>query len=446
MKKPNQLVGRSRGLPATMSAAGSVKTYAFQVKQRLDLEARRTVAFDVAWYVMRERFCDGGFNNLDWDAIRRKYRPMAARCLGSEEFGVLVNLMLGELNASHMGFGSTGRFRARPGTTSSWSPQTVHLGVRWDGTHRGPGLKIRDVIPKGPASLEKSRLEPGEIVLAIDGEPVSPDADLTTVLNETTDHDYRLRVKNAAGQERTVTLRATTTGSVRRLLYEKRLEDRRKKVDKLSGGTLGYCHIAGMNWSSFERFEAELYAIGYGKDGLVIDVRDNGGGSTTDHLLTVLCQPRHAITVPRRGGPGYPQDRRVYATWQKPIVVLCNQNSYSNAEIFSHAIKELGRGQLVGVQTAGGVISTGGARILDVGFIRTPFRAWFLLDGEDMELNGAMPDHVVWPRPGELPAGIDRQLDKAVAVLLEDVKQWKARPQPKLRYARERKARKARRL
>jgi tricorn protease len=198
-------------------------------------------------------------------------------------------------------------------------------------------------------------------------------------------------------------------------------------------------HIRSMGWSSFQKFEAELYAVGHGKDGLVIDVRNNGGGFTTDHLLTALTQPAHAITVPRGGGEGYPQSRQVYATWSKPVVVLCNQNSFSNAEIFSHAIKNLGRGKLVGVPTAGGVISTGGRRIMDVGSIRMPFRGWFVLKtGEDMELNGAVPDHVLWPEPGQMPAGKDLQLEKAVQVLRADVQAWKARPRPPLRRSSER--------
>jgi tricorn protease len=158
-------------------------------------------------------------------------------------------------------------------------------------------------------------------------------------------------------------------------------------------------------------------------------------------LLTVLTQPTHAITGPRGGGPGYPQDRVVYATWHKPIVVLCNQNSFSNAEIFSHAIKTLQRGQLVGVPTAGGVISTGAAQIMDVGTLRLPFRGWFLPNtGEDMELNGAVPDHIVWPAPGDSAAGRDVQLSKAVDVLLTDVAAWRQRPQPALRRASQRQA------
>ncbi|HLW64149.1 MAG TPA: S41 family peptidase, partial [Gemmataceae bacterium] len=122
------------------------------------------------------------------------------------------------------------------------------------------------------------------------------------------------------------------------------------------------------------------------------------------------------------------------ATWHKPIIVLCNQNSFSNAEIFSHSIKTLGRGKLVGVQTAGGVLSTGGTTIMDAGLLRLPFRGWYLVqNGQDMELNGARPDIEIWPRPGEMPLGADVQLAKAVQVLQDDVKAEKAKPpfQPK---------------
>ncbi len=143
----------------------------------------------------------------------------------------------------------------------------------------------------------------------------------------------------------------------------------------------------------------------------------------------------------RGGGPGYPQDRKIYATWNKPITVLCNQNSFSNAEIFSHAVKTLKRGQLVGVPTAGGVISTGAATIMDMGMLRLPGRGWYLLnDGRDMELNGAVPDHVVWPQPGDMPRGKDAQLAKAVQVLMGDVKAWKEKPRPPLQKATERPA------
>ncbi len=301
---------------------------------------------------------------------------------------------------------------------------------------------MRDVILHGPAGRKKSRVLPGEIVLSVDGKPVDPDIDLTTVLNGQPDRDITLKIKDAKGAERDVVIRPTTYSAVRSTLYEMWVRHNRELVSRASGGTLGYLHIQGMNMSSFYRFEQELYEVGAGKDGLVIDVRENGGGSTTDRLLTALTQPQHALTVPRGGREtGYPHDRTVYATWNKPIVVMCNQNSFSNAEIFSHAIKALKRGHLVGVTTSGSVISTGGKTIMDIGFLRLPFRGWFLINtGLDMELNGAVPDHLIWPQPAELPAGKDRQLNKAVQVLKTDVQKWRQRKQPQLHTAAERRA------
>jgi tricorn protease len=311
--------------------------------------------------------------------------------------------------------------------------------VRFQPDFQGPGLKIRDVLPGGPASKKKGRLRAGETILKIDDVPVDPRMDLTRVLNGPLPRDVRLRVRSAGGEERDVTLRPITYEQAQPLLYQAWLDDNRRTVDRVSKGTLGYLHISVMDAVSFSKFEAQLYAVGAGKDGLVIDVRENGGGNTADHLLTALTQPVHAITVPRGGEPGYPHDRKIYATWNKPIVVLCNQNSFSNTEIFSHAIKTLKRGQLVGVQTAGGVISTGAERIMDVGVVRVPYRGWFLIDsGADMELNGAVPDHILWPKPGQMPRGEDVQLMKAIEVLQADVRAWKQRPRPALRKASER--------
>lgn len=174
-----------------------------------------------------------------------------------------------------------------------------------------------------------------------------------------------------------------------------------------------------MNMSSLRDMEEDLFDAGHGKDGLVIDVRFNGGGSTTDHVLTVLTQPEHAITVSPGSGEGYPQDRKIYASWKKPIVLMCNEHSFSNAEILAHAIKHLKRGRVVGMRTAGGVISTGSARLIDGSSVRMPTRGWFLKgDGADMELNGCEPDICLWNKPG----GRDDQLREAVRALAEDVK------------------------
>jgi len=472
--KNGSIVWLSRGVPASISTTGGAATttppasttprtggprgtsggatpaatggYSFTCYQDTDLGKKHQAAFDLAWRKMRDNWYDERMNNRDWNKVREKYRGVA----DTPDFDSLtsvVQLMLGELNGSHLGFGKTLPIPGRtpgvpdePARESNWRPATMHLGVRFDLDFKGPGLKVRDVLPEGPADQKKSQLVPGDVILSIDAIPVDASMDLSLVLNSPPGREFKLKVKDAAGKERDVSLRPITFVAARPMLYTKWLKDNRAAVDKLSNGSLGYLHISAMDLPNFRKFEEELYNAGAGKDGLIIDVRENGGGSTADHLLTALTQPRHAIAVPRGGGPGYPQDRTVYATWNKPIVVLCNQNSFSNAEIFSHAVKTLKRGKVVGVPTAGGVISTGGTNIMDVGFLRQPFRGWYLVDsGEDMERHGAVPDVIVWPQPGDAAKGKDAQIEKGVEALLEDVKAWKARPQPKLLKASERK-------
>lgn len=466
IRTDNGLAWLVGGVPTVMSATGTGRPLAFRALQSLDPAERHAAAFDTAWRIMRDNWYDERMGNTDWGAVRRKYAPAAATA-DVGQLSTVVNMMLGELNGSHLGFTAGSRDPDAPtaGAASEpgWREVTGHLGVRFDPGFAGPGLRVRDVLPRGPADAPAAKLAPGETILEIDGAPVGPDTDLSAVLTGPPARDVRLKVRAAAPAvppaapapapadgaavpaapadpaERVVTLRPISWTEARSLLYEKWMADNRAAVDRLSGGRLGYLHIAGMNMPSFRRFEQELYAVGFGKEGLLIDVRENGGGFTADHLLTALTQPVHALTVPRGGGVGYPQDRKVYATWNRPITVLCNQNSFSNAEIFSHAVKTLGRGRLVGVPTAGGVISTGAARVTDVGMIRLPFRGWYgVADGEDMELHGAVPHFVMWPAPGDMPAGRDAQLERAVGVLLEDVAKDASRPRPAFRKATER--------
>ncbi|MCV6631547.1 MAG: S41 family peptidase, partial [Flavobacteriaceae bacterium] len=174
-------------------------------------------------------------------------------------------------------------------------------------------------------------------------------------------------------------------------------------------------------------------ASGYGKKGIVIDVRYNGGGWTTDRLMAVLNVTQHAYTVPRGAAKNlktentkfrkhYPfNERAILSVNTKPTIALCNENSYSNAEIFSHAYKSLKLGKLVGQPTFGAVISTGGHGLLN-GYVRMPYRAWYVKEsGMNMEHGPAVPDYLVSNPPGWKARGEDQQLQKAVSVLLEQL-------------------------
>lgn len=225
------------------------------------------------------------------------------------------------------------------------------------------------------------------------------------------------------------------TNNIRQLLYKEWVDERAKLVEKYSGGKLGYIHIQGMSIPSFEQFERELTAAGDGKDGLVIDVRHNGGGSTTDFLMAILNYKQHAYTIPRGASDNLERDKKkfrdyyptgerlVYAAWLKPSIVLCNEDSYSNAEIFSHAYKTLGIGKLVGKPTNGYVISTGGKGLLDGSFVRLPFRGWFTKATDlNQEMHVPIPDIIVELSIDYKSKGIDEQLKAAVDELLKDIK------------------------
>ena len=419
LSKDNKIVYYSSGVPGAF-VRGKSESYPFKVLMKRSLSSHYRVGFLQAWRAMRDGFYDSALNNRDWDKIKDKYQDMAANAVDRYSFSRSISMMLGELNASHMGFRSSSSSLYKP---KGWIDQTAHLGLIFDENHEGDGLKVKKVITKGPSDQEKSRIRQGEVISSINGVEVKRGGDVKEMLNGRIDRDIDLQVlaTDEEKTERDVTVRPITYSTARALMEDDVVRENKELVNKLSEGKLGYLHVERMMWSEFQKFEREIYAEGDGKEGLVIDVRNNGGGFTADHLLTVLVPPVHATTIPRGGGLGYPGDRRVYATWTKPIVVLCNEKSFSNAEIFSHAIKNLKRGKLVGVPTAGGVISTGSKSIMDLGTIRMPGRGWFLPNGEDMERNGAVPDHIVWPLPGEISSGKDRQLEKAIEVLIQDV-------------------------
>lgn len=384
--------------------------------------------FRLVWRTLRDRFYDPSMNGLDWPKILAKYEEAAAHAPDSATFDGIVGMMLGELNASHLTFISS--VWPKPWENEGAEFQTTrHLGIRFGRTGPGDPVTVASVIHGSPAANCSPPVSPGDTIVSVNGRRVDGSMPVHRFMNGRMDRKIELVVRTTEGRTHRHSLQPISYARARDLAEAGKVIDNRKRVEEWSGGRLGYIHIARMFWDEFEQFERQIYDAAHGKEGLIIDVRENSGGFITDHLLTVLCQPRHAVTIPRGGGPGYPQDRKVYASWHKPIVVLCDQNTFSNGEIFAHAIKTLKRGPVIGVQTAGGVISAVRNRILDAGTLRVPFRGWFLPDtGEDLEMNGASPDIVVWPDPGDLVAGRDPQLDKAVKVLLKDVEAVEEKP------------------
>jgi C-terminal processing protease CtpA/Prc/Tol biopolymer transport system component len=396
---------------------GGKKSYSFSVRYREDLtEVRNAVALQT-WRTLDRNFYDSEFHGHSWAGSLEKWLPLAMAASSKEDYGEMMNWMLGEMNASHMGYYGFGSSAA----SETDAPRMGLLGVLWDESYVGPGRKVASVLDGTPAARSISALAAGDVVLAVNDTPYVAGDNWARLMSGTSGREVLLDVLGADGEKREVTLRPTS--SLGGALYRRFEEQARARVEEGSNGRIGYIHIESMSTGPLIDFERMLFEAGHGKDALIIDVRENGGGWTTDMVMTMLTTRDHAITIPRGGGEGYPQGRRVFAAWEKPVVVLCNENSYSNAEIFSWAIKTLERGKIVGKKTFGAVISTGGASMMDGSFVRLPFRGWYVNDANhtNMELNGCPPDYPVENLPGDYVTGLDRQLEKAIEVGLEQL-------------------------
>lgn len=423
---------------------GDSKTHKFRGKLAIVHHEEAEQKFNDAARMMGRMFYHPTLKGLDWPALTEKYRELALRTHTYAEFNTIFNLFQGRLNGSHLGmYGPGGRAVERVG----------YLGCEFDPEYAGPGLKVTETTPHSPVDRDESRLYPGDVLVRINGEPVGPGSSIDRALIDTVgdqiiveyipsperekseestadeaepDEEASSATNNDEPETEELVIRPISYGSFAGLRYEAWVEASREYVEEQSGGRVAYVHIAGMGESEFHEFERDLYAAADGKDGLIIDVRNNGGGWTADWVMAVLSVRRHAYTVGRGGEPGYPQNRLVFYAWTKPATMMCNECSYSNAEIISHAFKNLGRGPLVGTTTFGAVISTGGYRLIDGTRVRMPFRGWYTLpDGVDMENHGAVPDVEVPLGPADEQQGLRPQLDAAIKATLEQIEDEK---------------------
>ncbi|MCC5882138.1 MAG: PD40 domain-containing protein [Halomonas sp.] len=410
---------------ANLSGNGSPRYLDISDRLRIDLRRQSLQKFHEAARMIGESFYRTDLKGLDWSEVVSDYATLVQRARTSSEFSDIANRLMGELAASHMGV-------SNPGPVSSLREPSGRLGIetrRLISQQTGRiGYRITNVLAEGPASRGPMPLAPGDIITEIGLMPFEEGDTLLQRLRGLVDEEVIITFDRPGEEgytEYRTMLQTVGLTELARLKYDAFREESRSRVEELSDGRLGYLHIQAMNQTSLEGFQGDLYAAAMGKDGLIIDVRNNGGGNTTDRILTSIMAGEHAYTIPAgadRDETGhYPQDRLDAPRYTLPINMLANEKSYSNAEILAHAFTTLGRGRLVGQQTYGGVISTNSHTLIDGATVRRPFRGWYLPDGTDMEHNGAMPDLLVEQTPEDEVAARDRQLEQAVADLLERI-------------------------
>ena len=378
----------------------------FSAAMTVDVFAERRQMFNEAWRLLLNGFYDPELHGVDWLAVRERYEPLAAAAYTEEEFRMVVREMLGELSASHLGIYKWG----------GGGVNTGNLGIRHDESYGGPGALVRYVVPDGPA--DRVGIEPGEYIVAIDGAPLESGSNYYGHLADTAGEEILLTIAaSPSGRStRDVRIRPVGGGTISRLVYEEWVRRNRRRVEEASDGRLGYIHIPGMGSGNLLEFEEDLFAQGLGKDGLLIDIRGNGGGSVHDQILRYLDRTWYGYETTRTRPPAY----NPLELWANPLVLLIDESCYSDAEIFPMGWKALELGPVVGTPTFGAVIGTNDVRLIDGTGFRVPGSGWFDMEGRNLENWGIEPDIRVDSVPEEAAAGRDVQLEAAIEVLLEE--------------------------
>ncbi len=389
----------------------------FQARLTIRRDEEYAEMFEESWRALADNFYDPKYHGVDWNAVHEKYRPLVKHVALKEDLYSLISLMMGELNASHLGIMG---FQHAPEET------TADLGLIYDQHYSGPGLKIAEILKHGPADKRGLDLKPGDVIRAIDRTELTDRVEISKLLNDKAGESVLLEVTNDKDPKarRRVEVQAIDRGKASNLMYDRWVAHNARRVAELSSGKIGYIHIPSMDEAGLDRFLRSLYSDNFDKEAIVLDVRFNGGGFTHDQILNYLGGREHTWFRQRYGGQGLvlrSTDRR----WTRPLVLLINNRSYSDAEIFPSAFRTLGLGKLVGQPTGGYVIGTSAIRLIDGSLFRVPRLGVYTAKGVNMEKEGVVPDVLVEDQPDQLARGIDAQLDRAVQVLQKDVVVWK---------------------
>ncbi len=382
----------------------------------VDFARERPVVFQQAWRMLHDNFFDARHNGVDWAAARTAYGARVQQTRTPDEMRRVTQLMIGELNASHLGFSAP--------AGSAAPPFTGRLGVRFDPAEyqKSGRLRIAEILPLGPVAVAGS-VRAGDVILAVNGQRLTAASNIDEALQHTIGKRVVLGVAadgspTPPGGERQVAVRPVNLATEKGLLYRSWVEDNRALVAKLSGGRLGYAHMIDMGAPSLEQLFVDLDADNHGRDGVIIDVRNNNGGFVNVYAIDVLAR-RSFFDMTRRGDARVPSRSMLgQRALERPTILLTNQHSLSDAEDFTEGYRLLKLGSVVGEPTAGWIIYTSNVPMMDGSILRVPGTRITASDGSDMEMRPRPVDVPVSRALGESPEGRDTQIETAVKELL----------------------------
>lgn len=393
----------NNGIKQIDLAKNSQKGIDFEANFNYRPYEERAYIFNHVWQQVKDKFYDPKLHGVDWDGYKKTYAKFLPYINNNYDFRDMLSEMLGELNGSHTG----ARYYPEGATL-----KTAALGLFFDNDYEGDGLKVEEVINRGPFAVRNTGVKKGCIIEAIDGQKIAKGSDYTSLLDGKAGKMTRVSVFDPSRKKRfDVVVRAISRSAQADLLYRRWVDRNREMVDSLSNGTIGYVHVKAMDSESFRTVFSQLLSDSMRqKKAVIVDERHNGGGWLHDDLCTLLSGKQYAKFIAHGKYIGYDP----WNKWVKPSCVMICEDDYSNGHGFPAVYKTLGIGKLVGAPVAGTMTAVWWERMMNGMIFGIPQVGNQAMDGTFFENKELKPDIEVYNTPADYETGNDEQLKAAV--------------------------------
>ena len=405
----NLFVCTRKGIKKIDLAKGKPEAVNFEANFNYRPNEEREYIFNHIWQQVKDKFYVEDIHGVDWEGYRDNYKRFLPYINNNYDFRDMLSEMLGELNGSHTGA------RYNP---SGPSLKTAALGLFLDNTYQGNGLRIEEVIKRGPFDVKNTGVTAGCIIEKIDGHDILAGEDYNWLLDGKAGKPLRISVFDPkTGKRFDTKVKAISKAEQQELLYKRWVDRNRALVDSLSGGRLAYVHVKEMNSESFRTVYRELLNDkNRNREAVIVDERHNGGGWLHDDLCTLLSGKQYQSFVPH----GKVVGADPYNKWTKPSCVLVCEDDYSNGHGFPWVYRELGIGPLIGTPVPGTMTAVWWETLIDHTLIfGIPQVGCRDMRGNYCENTPLLPDVEVYNTPEDYLNGHDRQLERAVQEMLK---------------------------
>jgi tricorn protease len=403
-----QLYGLSRGAinkldPSSAKATKINVSHSFE----RNLQDEFYQMFDELWANIEENFYNETFHGIDWKKIRDRYKKYLPYVDSRADLLRMNNDMLGELNSSHMGFNTFGDEE-----NQYYSTLSMATGIIWE---KDNPYQVFEIIETGPVHISGNKINTGDELIAVNGKPVDATMNREMYFSVPSMPEEATLTFKQGSSNIDIKIHPTSYFSDRNDLYDEWVSGNQKMVDEKTNKKVAYVHMKNMGGGELNNFLIEMTSEAYNRDALIFDLRYNTGGNVHDDVLRFLSQRQYANWA-YRGGELAPQSN--FAPADKPIILLINEQSLSDAEVTAEGFKQLGLGTVIGTETYRWIIFTSGKGLVDGSFYRLPSWGLYTLDGENIEQTGVAPDIEVHNTFKDRVNGNDPQLEKAIQEIL----------------------------